>query len=156
MPEPIVIPITKPMELQKPRRRLSRSPDVEVVLMGMAGDKPTRRKAHVMLVLRLCRGREIVWRGPEPDGSRRSPPLQAVDGSRRNPDEEGVKSCAGISVMRRGMARTIGLLTFAAAMLLATLSAQGQLGPQGGPTNRNTNPPPGVTPLPVDLFTSKN
>jgi hypothetical protein len=57
------------------------------------------------------------------------------------------------------MARTISkvaLVAFAAAISLATLSAQGRLGPQGGPTNTNTTPPPGVTPLPVDLFTSKN
>ena len=52
--------------------------------------------------------------------------------------------------------RTI-FATFAlAAISFITLSAQGALGPQGGPTNRNTTPPPGVTPLPVDLFTSKN
>jgi hypothetical protein len=57
------------------------------------------------------------------------------------------------------MARTtskLALVAFAAAISLATLSAQGRLGPQGGPTNTNTTPPPGVTPLPVDLFTSKN
>ena len=57
------------------------------------------------------------------------------------------------------MARTISkvaLVAFAAAISLAMLSAQGRLGPQGGPTNTNTTPPPGVTPLPVDLFTSKN
>jgi hypothetical protein len=57
------------------------------------------------------------------------------------------------------MARTISkaaLVALAAAVSLATLSAQGRLGPQGGPTNTNTTPPPGVTPLPVDLFTSKN
>jgi len=57
------------------------------------------------------------------------------------------------------MARTISkaaLVALAAAISLATLSAQGRLGPQGGPTNTNTTPPPGVTPLPVDLFTSKN
>src|SRR6266545_7849875 len=59
----------------------------------------------------------------------------------------------------RFMPRTISqvaLVALAAAMSLATLSAQGRLGPQGGPTNTNTTPPPGVTPLPVDLFTSKN
>ena len=57
------------------------------------------------------------------------------------------------------MARTISkaaLVALAAAISLATLSAQGRLGPQGGPTNTDTTPPPGVTPLPVDLFTSKN
>jgi hypothetical protein len=57
------------------------------------------------------------------------------------------------------MARTIStvaLVALGAAISLATLSAQGRLGPQGGPTNTNTTPPPGVTPLPVDLFTSKN
>jgi hypothetical protein len=57
------------------------------------------------------------------------------------------------------MARTISkvtLVALAAAISLATLSAQGRLGPQGGPTNTNTTPPPGVTPLTVDLFSSKN
>jgi hypothetical protein len=52
------------------------------------------------------------------------------------------------------MMRTIILITFAAVLTVATASAQ--LGPQGGPTNKDTTPPPGVTPLPVDLFTSKN
>src|SRR5207237_6482642 len=52
------------------------------------------------------------------------------------------------------MARTFGLMTLAVMISLATLGAQ--LGPQGGPTNKGTTPPPGVTPLPVDLFTSKN
>ena len=55
------------------------------------------------------------------------------------------------------MARTISAtLALAAAILIATLSAQERLGPQGGPTNRNTTPPSGITPLPTDLFTSKN
>ena len=57
------------------------------------------------------------------------------------------------------MARTISTVALAAlvaAVSLATLSAQGRLGPQGGPTNTNTTPPPGITPLPVDLFSSKN
>jgi hypothetical protein len=55
------------------------------------------------------------------------------------------------------MARTISAtLALAAAILIAALSAQERLGPQGGPTNKNTTPPPGITPLPVDLFTSKN
>jgi len=53
------------------------------------------------------------------------------------------------------MARTISALA-ALAVVVATLSAQERLGPQGGPTNTNTAPPPGVSPLPVDLFTSKN
>ncbi|HEU5257229.1 MAG TPA: hypothetical protein VFU28_14650 [Vicinamibacterales bacterium] len=55
------------------------------------------------------------------------------------------------------MARTISAtLALAAAILIAALSAQERLGPQGGPTNKNTTPPPGVTALPVDLFTSRN
>ena len=55
------------------------------------------------------------------------------------------------------MARTISAtLALAAAVIIATLGAQERLGPQGGPTNKNTTPPPGVTALPVDLFTSKN
>ena len=55
------------------------------------------------------------------------------------------------------MARTIsaiGLIALAAAISLRLLNAQGN--PQGGQTNINTNPPAGITPLPVDLFTSKN
>jgi len=53
--------------------------------------------------------------------------------------------------------RTISAtLAVVVAIAVVTLSAQGALGPQGGPTNRDTTPPPGVTPLPVDLFTSKN
>ena len=51
---------------------------------------------------------------------------------------------------------TIGLIALAAAISIAILDAQGRLGPQSGPTNTNTTPPPGVSPLPVDLFTSKN
>jgi len=57
------------------------------------------------------------------------------------------------------MARTIsaiGLIALAAAISLTSMNAQGNLNPQGGQTNTNTNPPPGITPLPVDLFTSKN
>ena len=55
------------------------------------------------------------------------------------------------------MARTISAtLALAAAIFIAALSAQERLGPQGGPTNKNTTPPPGVTPLAVDLFNSKN
>jgi hypothetical protein len=55
------------------------------------------------------------------------------------------------------MARTISAtLALAAAILIATLSAQERLGPQGGPTNKNITPPPGITALPTDLFTSKN
>ena len=55
------------------------------------------------------------------------------------------------------MARTItATFALALAISLVTLSAQGALGPQGGPTNKSTTPPAGVTPLPVDLFTSKN
>ena len=34
--------------------------------------------------------------------------------------------------------------------------SDGVLGPRGDFTNRGTTPPPGVTPLPIDLFTSKN
>jgi hypothetical protein len=55
--------------------------------------------------------------------------------------------------MRRTISATLAL---AAAIVIVTVSAQERLGPQGGPTNKNTTPPPGVTPLPVDLFTSKN
>lgn len=55
------------------------------------------------------------------------------------------------------MTRTIAaILALVAAIFIATLSAQERLGPQGGPTNKNTTPPPGITALPVDLFTSKN
>ena len=57
------------------------------------------------------------------------------------------------------MARTIsaiGPIALAAAISLTSMNAQGNLNPQGGQTNTNTNPPPGITALPVDLFTSKN
>ncbi len=57
------------------------------------------------------------------------------------------------------MARTIsaiGLIALAAAISLISMNAQGTPNPQGGQTNTNANPPPGITPLPVDLFTSKN
>ena len=43
--------------------------------------------------------------------------------------------------------RTIGLMTLAVTISLATLGAQ--LGPQGGPTNKNTTPPPGIQPLEI-------
>jgi hypothetical protein len=55
--------------------------------------------------------------------------------------------------MRRTISATLAL---AAAIVIVTVSAQERLGPQGGPTNKNTTPPPGITALPVDLFTSKN
>ena len=55
------------------------------------------------------------------------------------------------------MARTIpAIVALTLAVVIGALSAQERLGPQGGPMNKNTTPPAGVTPLPVDLFTSKN
>jgi hypothetical protein len=58
-----------------------------------------------------------------------------------------------------GLARTAVSIS-AAALLAAAISlapavhAQGALGPAADATRSEKTPPPGVTPLPVDIFTS--